>query len=205
MKTSKIVLSLTKLNDGQLEDHALAIAAAMTGNANFPEPLPALADLNNGIKLFSDGLAISKTRDKVKVAIKNNLRDNLELLLINLANYCSFAAKGDRAQLVSSGFSLNADTNYPKTLSAPENFNAQLGNHSGEVIVSINRIANANAYLLLYKLASAENGAWSHATNSLPYFTLTGLEALQQYNFKMGIIGTKGQTVYTDTITKPVV
>lgn len=205
MKTSKIVFNFSRLADGALEDLALAVAAAMTGNTHFPEPQPSLDALNDSTKAFSDALALARSRDKVKVAIKNNLRTELNLTLRNLANYCSFAAKGDRAQLVSSGFSLNADTNYPKTLSAPENFNAQLGNHSGEVIVSINRIANANAYLLLYKLASAENGAWSHATDSLPYFTLTGLEALQQYNFKMGIIGTKGQTVYTDTITKPVV
>ena len=70
MRTSKIILGFTKLNDGQLEDHALAIAAAMANNTNFPEPNPTLADLNNSIKLFSDGLAFAKTRDKVKVAIK---------------------------------------------------------------------------------------------------------------------------------------
>ena len=71
MKTSKIRVNFSKLTDGQLEDLAMAVAAAMKGNTNFPEPSPALADLNNGIQLFSDGLALSKTRDKVKVAVKN--------------------------------------------------------------------------------------------------------------------------------------
>ena len=205
MRTPKIVLNFSKTADGTLQDLALAVAAAITGNTNFPEPQPGLAALNDSIKAFSDGLALAKTRDKVKVAIKNNLRTDLEITLRNLANYCAFVAKADRAKLVSSGFPVNADTAYPKTLSTPENFTAQLGKQPGEVIVSINRIANANAYILLYKPASAENGAWAHAANSLPYFILTGLETLQQYNFKMGAIGTKGQTIYTDTITKTVV
>jgi hypothetical protein len=177
----------------------------MTGNNLFPEPQPSLAALSDSIKAFSDALAVAKSRDKVKVAIKNNQRTALEIALRNMANYCTFVAKGDRAQLVRSGFGVNEDIFYPKTLSTPENFTAQLGNNSGEVIVSINRIKNANAYLLLYKPASTENGDWTHATNSLPYFTITGLEVLQQYNFKMGVIGTKGQTAYTDTITKLVV
>ncbi len=205
MRTPKIVFNFSSLADGALEDLALAVAAAMTGNPNFTEPQPGIAALNDSIKTFSDALALAKTRDKVKVATKNNLRAALEMTLRNLANYCAFVAKEDRAQLVSSGFPVSADSLSPKTLSAPENFTVQSGNHPGEVTVSINRIRAANAYLLLYKLASAENGAWAHATNSLPYFTLTGLESLQQYNFKMGAIGTRGQTVYTETITKGVI
>ena len=177
----------------------------MTGNTLFPEPQPTLAALTDSTKAFSDALALAKTRDKVKVAIKNTLRADLEITLRNLANYCAFVAKGDRAQLVSSGFPVSTDSVSPAALSTPENFTAQAGRHSGELIVSVNRIRNANAYLLLYKLASADNGAWTHAAHSLPYFTLTRLEVLQPYNFKMGAIGSRGQTVYTDTITKLVV
>ena len=77
MKLSKITTGFTKLSDGRLEDQALAVAAAMNGNTNYPDPSPALADLNNSIKLFSDALALAGTRDKVKIAIKNKLRVDL--------------------------------------------------------------------------------------------------------------------------------
>jgi len=205
MKTSKIVLGLIKLNDGQLEDLALAIAAAMTGNANFPEPSPALADLNNSIKLFSDGLAFAKTRDKVKVAIKNSLRNNLELLLTNLANYCSYTAKGDRAILSSSGFSLNAATNAPKSLASPENFTVQPGSNAGEVFIYINSVPNAKTYLFLYGPFPIANEAWLHAIGSKPHSTITGLVPGTTYSFKIGATGSKGQVVYTGTISKMVV
>ncbi|MEO5682850.1 MAG: hypothetical protein ABIQ88_09420 [Chitinophagaceae bacterium] len=58
-------------------------AAAMTGNPHFPEAAPTLADLSNSLKLFSDALALSKTGDRVKTVYKNQLRQNLDLLLTN--------------------------------------------------------------------------------------------------------------------------
>jgi hypothetical protein len=56
--------------DSALEGLALAIAAAITGNPNFPEPTLSLSALNDSINAYSDALALAKTRDKVKVAIK---------------------------------------------------------------------------------------------------------------------------------------
>ena len=205
MKTTKIKSSFSKLSDGQLEDMALAIAAAMTGNPNFTEPGPALADLNNSIKLFSDGLALAKTRDKVKVAVKNKLRNDLQLLLINLANYCSYVAKGDRAILASTGFALNAENNLPKTLGSPENFTVQPGNNAGEALVYINTVRNAKAYLFLYGPSPISNDAWFHAVSSQPYFTITGLVPGTTYSFKIGATGSKGQAAYTDVISKMVI
>ncbi len=202
MKTSKITLSLVRLTDDQLEGLALAVAAAMNGNKNFPEPSPTLADLNNGIQLFSDGLALSKTRDKVKVAVKKQLRNNLELLMKNLANYCSHIAKGDRAILASSGFTLNAEVSGSRTLGAPENFTVQYGNNSGEALVYINPVRNANSYMFLYGPSPISNNAWCHAASSKPYFTITGLVTGTTYCFKIGATGTKGQVVYTDIITR---
>lgn len=205
MKTSKIKLSFSKLNDSQLEVLALTVAAAMNGNPNFPEPIPSLADLNNGIKLFSDGLALAKTRDKVKVAVKNQLRDNLEILLSNLANYCSFIARADRAILASAGFNLNSENNLPKMLGTPENFTVQPGYNAGEAFIYINTLRNANAYLFLYGPSPISNNAWLHATSTQPWYTITGLVHGTTYSFKIGATGTKGQVVYTDIITKMVV
>ena len=205
MKTSKITANFSKLTDDQLEGLSLAVAAAMNGNTNFPEPSPTLADLNNGIQLFSDGLALAKTRHKVSVAVKNKLRTNLELLLKNMANYCSHIARGDRSILASTGFTLNVETSSSRTLGAPENFTVQYGNNSGEVLVYINPVRNASSYMFLYGPSPISNNAWCHASSSKPYFTITGLTPVTTYSFKIGVTGTKGQVLYTDTITKMVV
>ena len=203
MKQSKIKFNSPRLSDSNLESLALAVAAAMTGNTHFPEPQPSLAALNDSIKVYSDALALAQTRDKVKVAIKKDLKEVLLTDLRRMISYCSMVAAGDRAKLVSSGFPVNAETGSFKMLPAPENLTVKTGINSGEAIVSINRIANARAYLLYYK-PTAGNGDWMHVTNSLPRFTLTGLETLSTYQFKMGAIGIKGQITYTETITKAV-
>lgn len=205
MKTTKIIVGLQKLNDGQLEDQALAVAAAMAGNKNFPEPTPALADLNNSIQLFSDALALAKSRDKVKVAIKNKLRQQLQLLLTDLAGYCSYTAKGDRSLLSSSGFTLNAETSAAKILTQPENFTVQPGNNSGEIYLYINAVSNVRTYLFLYSPLSIENNAWFHAVNTKSYFTITGLVPGTTYSFKIGAVGTRGQVVYTNVVAATVI
>ena len=205
MKTSKITLGFTRLSDGQLEDQALAVVAAMTGNANFPEPIPALADLNSSVQLYSNALALAKTRDRVKVAIKNKHRQDLELLLGSLASYCSYTAKGDRAILASSGFRLNVESSSTKLLAAPANFTVQPGSNSGDMYLYVNSVANARAYLFFYGPSSIVNDAWFHAVNSQLYFTITGLTPATTYSFKIGVVGSKGQVVYTDVVSKMVV
>ena len=116
MKKSKISLSFSKLSDAELEARTFGIIAAMTGNPHFPEATPVLTELANSLKVFSDALAQAKTGDRVKAVYKNQLRQNLDLLLTKLANYCSFIAQNDRFILASSGFSLNAETTGVKTL-----------------------------------------------------------------------------------------
>jgi hypothetical protein len=205
MKTSKITLGFTKFSDDQLEGRALAIAAAMAGNTNFPEPTPALADLNNSIKLFSDALALAKTGDRVKVTIKNKQRQNLEFMLITLANYCSHTAKTDRSILASSGFALNAESNAAKTLNPPENFTVQPGNHSGEILLYVNTVPSARSYLFLHGPSPMPNEAWFIAVNSLPYFTISGLTRGVTYSFKIGVTGSKGQVFYTNVVSQMVI
>jgi hypothetical protein len=177
MKKSKITLRLSRLSDADLEARSFGIVAAMTGNAHFPEPTPALADLNNTIKLFSD----------------------------SLANYCSFIAEGDRFILASSGFTLNAERTNPATLADPTNFTVEVGSKTGDALAYVNAVPNAKAYLFRWGVAPIVNEAWFHTIHSLPFFTITGLVPGTVYSFQIGVSGSKGQVVYTDIISKMVV
>jgi hypothetical protein len=205
MKKTKITLPLTRLSDAELEVRTLAIIAAMTGNAQFPEPSPALADLSNSLQLFSDALALSLTKDKVKVAIKNKHRSSLAIQLTKLASYVDFTAQGDRAILSSSGFSLTAETSSSKALAQPSNFTVEVGSKSGAALAYVNGVANAKAYLFRWGVAPVVNDNWFHAIHSKPRFTITGLVPGTTYSFQIAVAGSKGQMVETDIITKMVV
>lgn len=205
MKNAKIILRFARLNDANLEAQSFAILAAMTGNTHFPEPAPSLAALNNSITLFSDSLAFAKTGDRVRGIHKNQQRQNLEQLLTRLANYCSFIANGDRFILASSGFRLNAASNASNSLGNPENFTVEVGANSGEALAYVKSVPNAKSYLFRWGIAPIVNETWLHTIHSKPWFTITGLVPGSIYSFQIGVAGTKGQTVYTDIITKMVV
>ena len=205
MKKTKITLPFTRLSDAELEARSFGIIAAMTGNAQFPEPSPTLADLGSSLQLFSDALALSHTKDKVKVAIKNQHRSNLAFQLSKLGSYVDYIAQGDRAILSSSGFSLSAETSTPKPLAQPSNFTVEVGSRSGAALAYMRAVANAKTYLFRWGVAPIVNDSWLHAMHSKPKFTITGLVPGTTYSFQIGVAGTKGQAVYTDLITKMVV
>ena len=205
MKKTKVTLPLTRLSDAELELRTLGIIAAMTGNAEFSEPSPSLADLSNSLKLFSDALVLSLTKDQTKVAIKNKLRVNLAFQLTKLSSYVNFIAQGDRAILSGSGFSLSAETGASKALAQPGSFTVAVGSRSGAALARVNPVANAKAYLFRWGVAPVVNDNWFNAIHSKSSFSITGLVPGTTYSFQIGIAGSKGQTVYTDIITKMVV
>jgi hypothetical protein len=81
----------------------------------------------------------------------------------------------------------------------------QPGNNSGEALVYINAVRDANGYLFLYGPSPVSNNAWFHAVGSRSWYTITGLVPGTNYSFKIGATGTKGKVVYTDIITKLIV
>lgn len=205
MKKTKITLPLTRISDAELEVRTLGIIAAMTGNAQFPEPSPAIADISNSLQLFSDALALSLTKDKVKVAVKNKYRSNLAFQLSKLASYVEFIAQGDRAILSGSGFSLSAASSSSKTLAQPSSFTVEVGSRSGAALAYISSVPNAKAYLFRWGVAPIVNDSWLHAIQSKPRFIITGLVPGTTYSFQIGVAGSKDQLVETDIITKMVV
>lgn len=205
MKKAKIVLNLRRLSDSEIETQSVAIATALTNNPNFPEPLPNLAVLNNSLKLYTDSLALAKNGGRVQVALKKEAREKLELSLTNLAADCSYIARSNRGILASAGFNLNTETSTPRTLSYPENFTVEVGNNPGEALVYLNRVKHAKSYVFLWGATPVINETWLHSIESKPMCIITGLTPGTTYSFKIGIGGSKGQTVYTKVISQMVV
>lgn len=206
MKNPTIILNFRRLSDANLEIKAQAISAAMTGNANFPTPTPDLAAFNTMIQAYSDALSAAKTRDKVKVSIKKDRRAELVALLIQLANYVSFTAAGDRSILMSSGFDLGRDSANPQPLQKPQNFKVSFGENSGELITSLSSVAGARTYIHQITPAPAtDQSIWESVYLGSVTNTFSGLEPLKQYCFRVAVAGSKGQVVYTEIITKTAV
>ena len=188
MKAPKIVLGFYKLSDPAFETKALAIVAAMTGNPNLPSPTPPLADLSTAVQNYSGALSAAPTRDKLKVSIKNDMRSNLETVLQNLS------------------FNVNSETSNPQPMSLPENFKVELGANSGEVVISVNSVPGARSYIYQYTpFPVTTDSKWENAYSSSSSNTISNLDVLKQYCFRIVITGPRDQSAQTGVITKTVV
>lgn len=205
MTISKITVGYTRMSDARLQEHAQAIIAAMQDNKNFSDAQPMLTAVNDALNAFTEALSQAKTRDRVRVAFKNEVRAKLAAALRTLANFCTFKADGERSLLASSGFPLTSEQRTTQPLALPENFSVRLGNNSGEVMLSVNKVPGALAYIFQYAPAPVSQTPWLYSSSALPSITLSGLEPLTQYSFKVTVIGRRGQTTSTDIITKAVV
>jgi len=206
MKAPKVVLGFGGLSDPAFESKALAILAAMTGNPNFPSPTPTIADLTTAVQQYSDALSAAQTRDKVKVATKNSTRDQLKILLRNLSYNVNLTANGDVAKLTSSGFNMGSQQNNSQIMTGAENFKVELGKNSGEAVSSVNGMRAAKTYVSQYTFFPVTaDSKWESVFSSTSSITITGLEPLKQYCFRMIITGSRNQSVQTDVITKTIV
>jgi len=180
------------------------VVTAMTGNVNFTNPVPAVQELATATKNLSDAIEKARSREKLAVSVKNDMRIVLQQLLVELANYVNYTAAPDRSKLISSGLKLTGESRN-KHLGTVENFTVTMGKNSGEVILKINSVENSKSYLHCYSPHPVTNDAWIHAVSSSAEYQFEGLEPLKLFDFKSGALGSKGQMVYSAIITKGVV
>ncbi|MEO5682851.1 MAG: hypothetical protein ABIQ88_09425 [Chitinophagaceae bacterium] len=81
----------------------------------------------------------------------------------------------------------------------------EVGRTPGEALVYLNRVANAKSYLFRWGIAPIVNDTWMHTASVQPRLAIPGLLPGTVYSFQIGAAGSKGQLVFTDTITKMVV
>jgi hypothetical protein len=205
MKISRILLNFLSFPDSRFQTKAEAIETAMTGNANFPAPIPTIADLSDAITAFSGALSAAQSKDKTKVEVRKDMRAQLETLLVNLAAYVTQVAAGSRTIMVSSGFDVSSDVKNPRILGQLNNFQVLPGANSGEAKLSLDSVDNRTGYYYQYALdpITAES-VWVSVYNSHCSITITGLEPLKKYWFRVLVTGTRNQSAQTEAISRTI-
>lgn len=198
MRNPRLKTDFTRLTDSQMEIKAQGIVSAMTGNAFFPAPQPALAAVSDAITDYSTALSRAQTGDRIQIALKKDKREALEQLLARLSSYVTLTAGSDEAAMVSSGFDLAKEPGNKLPIEAPENFLVHFGTNSGEMVSSVNRVIGARAYVHEYTPDPvAPNSEWNKQFSTRCKFTFTGLVPGQKYWFRVAAIGPREQIAYT--------
>lgn len=203
MANPKIRTDFSRYSDSNLDVKAKTIIAAMTGNPNFPSPVPPLAEVSAASADYSAALVAAKNGGKTEVAVKDQKRAALESLLITLAAYVTMVAKNDRAIMISSGFDLVKEREPLPPLEKPEIIKVVDGTNAGELQVIISPVTGATNYMYQYTLdpLSAQSN-WAGQNSTLSKALLKDLESGKKYWCRVVAYGRNEQLVYSDPVSR---
>jgi hypothetical protein len=189
-------------NEHELVTLIKHILKQLRGNAAYPNPPAALAELEKLLPELEEALERAKTRDKQWVAIKNNKKAIALALLQELAEYVLVISKGDRALILSSGFEA-ADTNGPEKTSI-ELLEVIL-NAPGEATLQVKNQKGVVSYIHQYTTeAPGPNTMWHSVGSTKGDHTFTGLETDKRYWFRVVVVGRKGQQAFSPVVSRSI-
>jgi hypothetical protein len=200
MQTDKINSTFNYCREGDLTKLTRHIVDSMKDNTQFPNPPHALADVEILLGRYSGALSEAGKFDREKIAIKDNVKAELRLILRDLAHYVTQIAKGDRALLISSGFDLNVQR--VKRLQAPPKLVVDL-EVAGQATTRLKRIPRTRAYVHQYTPDPlTSNSVWISETKTVPEHIFTGMEAGSRFWFRVIVIAKNGEKVYWEPVTR---
>lgn len=183
------------MKDDELMVAVSTIIGAMTGNANFPTPAPALQEVQDLLDDFSTKLAMARKRGSPEdTAHKNESRLPLIEALRKLGYYVNSVADGHLSTLLSSGFPTNS---LPAQRLVPlpvEHVQLRDGRQSGQVRLDFAKQKNALLYEYRYREVAEEEIPWSDrfTTTSSRGNVIAPLTAACAYEIQVRAINTQG-------------
>lgn len=155
---SKVKMGFAKLNVPEQVEKARSIVTALTGNADFPTPVPALAAVSAAATALETAYNESRNRDKNKVAIMKLRRKDLLKLIVQLSAYVQEASGGDEEKILSSGFSVAAPlTPHSDTAGPVYNVKVTDGSSAGKIRIDYDKATDALLYVILASLSPEFN------------------------------------------------
>ena len=174
----------------------------MTGNVNYPTPVPTLADIRTANDAYITSLARVENGSREDTVIKNTNRASLEVMLKALATYVQTASNGEEAIILSSGFDVNKKPTTVGTLSKPENITVKQGANKGSVILNCDVVDSAQFYEFEYtNFPAVTDSLWIQKTSTKRNLLVDGLTSGKQYAFRVAAAGSNPSRIWSEIIT----
>lgn len=199
---AKATLQFKQLTEPQLARYGENILIKMTENATlFPDPDPSLADLESALTLFNRSLADAAYRDMRQVKIKNQYLGALKQVIFELSLYVTKVSKGDRTVILAAGFLPTRDPVPVGSAPKPQNFRVELMTaNPGYVRLRVKAWNPALVYQFEYRKKNG-TGIWEPVLSSKSNCIVSGLESLEEYEFRAAYIGSDPLVTYSDVIS----
>jgi hypothetical protein len=198
----KIKLTYIYVSDVNLPVQTQVVIDSMTGNTHFPNPPVALADLKKARDEFDASVSLAQLGDDRSIAQKNLLREKLEDLLHETANYVMGVAKSDQAILASSGFNIVKD----RVRNNRDTLVLRPGKSAGVISAEINGARQARLYYHQHTPDPVTpDSVWTEVMSTSRTVTFFGLEPGVKYWFRTKVITKQGAVIVTDAKARIIV
>lgn len=149
MATLKVGTS--NLNAVDLAAKALRLHTMMTGNVNFPTPLPDLATLLAAMTVLNTAITESATKDSNKIVARNLRSKELKELISQLGAHVQSVSNGNSDKILSSGFELRKQPTPVGVVAQPQSLVARATLIDGEIRLYWASVNGSRSYQIEYK------------------------------------------------------
>lgn len=191
------------ITDAELEEYASIILKEMTENASlFPHPDPDLKTFETILKDFRKAIADATYRDMLAIRLRNTKREELLDAMRFLSVYVQLVAKGDENIILAAGFIPSKPRGSSENIPLTADFRVIPTIGTGAIKLRVKAWRSARVYQFEYR--KKEQKTWTPVISTRSSCTLSGLELLEEYEFRVCYIGRSGKSPYSPVITSRV-
>lgn len=211
---AQVKQGLDEMNPGEMAQYGENVVAGMTANANFPTPVPSLAEISSAVSAVRTNLT-SVEASKAQLSADNAAVRagvaTLSSLLSGEGNTVQAAADkaeregvGDPTQIIkSANMGVKADAAPIGNLPAPTGLSATDGHDDGDINAHCNRVKGAVSYV--WETCAGENpiaGAWGGTkVSTASTMMLSGYEVGARIWVRVAAVGAAGQGPWSEPVS----
>jgi len=185
------------MSDGDLIQRLNAVHDGLLNNPAYPNPSVDLAAFKTAIDAYTAAVAAALEGGKSALALRDKRRADVVAMLRSLGHFVEGASKNDMTTFLSSGFV--AATTGRRNPSVPvdvPSINRVDQGSTGQLLVTIQPVANARHYQLRYALdpAAGTQPGWTtiDLPSTQPAITINKLTRGASYTFQVRAYGKLG-------------
>ncbi len=206
------------MNAVDLAAKALRLQTMMTGNINYPSPLPDLVTtFLPAMNALNTAITEAATFDRNKIVARNLRSTEMKALIKQLGAYVQNVSNGDADKILSSGFELRKQPTPIGVVAQPQSLVARATLIDGEIRLYWASVNGASSYQIEYKDLGFTGESASAPTPGSPTpgpgtpatwnvlqsvtasdYKATGLVSGHIYQFRARALGASGYGAWSD-------
>lgn len=193
-----------RLSPTKLVEFSRNVVVLLTGNANFPTPVPALSVLTAAIDKLDDLIQKSLSGDRIMMALRDVARNELLMVLVDLGAYVQAGCLNSLAIFLTSGFKAIGPRSTSVIPPKPTNARLTQSDVSGSLVFLFKKTRNTQSCSI--QIAALPTGPWTdYGVTSKGKVTLENLPTMAVTWARVKANGAAGSSGWTEPTCKAVI